>query len=143
MWIQWYQFYLRNGRPDDAHALVPRSLQSLERRKHIKALTAYTLSEYKLGDVEHARTLFETLVERYPKRLDLWWQYIDQEARLENISGVRMLMERAMTSRSNSTKQTKALLQKWLVLEKRIGDARGVQAVLDRAREFVASVQGN
>ncbi|KAI3625962.1 hypothetical protein CBS9595_001323 [Malassezia furfur] len=143
VWVQWYQFYLRHNRPDDAHALVPRSLQSLERRKHIKALTAYTLSEYKMGDVEHARTLFETLVERYPKRLDLWWQYIDQEARLENISGVRMLMERAMTARHNSTKQTKALLQKWLVLEKRIGDARGVQAVLDRARAFVAEVQGS
>ncbi|WFD37443.1 rRNA biogenesis protein rrp5 [Malassezia japonica] len=142
VWVQWYQFYLRHGRPDDAHALVPRSLQSLERQKHIKALTAYALSEYKVGDVEHARTLFETLVERYPKRLDLWWQYIDQEARLENIAGVRTLFERAMTSRSNSTKQTKALLQKWLVLEKRIGDAKGVQAVLNRAREFVASVQG-
>ena len=48
-----------------------------------------------------------------------------------------------MTSRHNSTKQTKALLQKWLVLEKRIGDARGVQAVLDRARAFVAEVQGS
>ncbi|WFC98207.1 rRNA biogenesis protein rrp5 [Malassezia yamatoensis] len=141
VWVQWYQFYLRHNRPDDAHALVSRSLQSLERSNHISVLTAYALSEYKLGDVEHARTLFETLVERYPKRLDLWWQYIDQEARVDNISGVRQLMERVMTTRHNSTKQIKALLKKWLALEKRIGDDKGVQAVLERAREFVANTQ--
>ncbi|PKI86015.1 rRNA biogenesis protein rrp5 [Malassezia vespertilionis] len=141
MWTQWYQFHLRHKDAEAARALVPRSLQSLDRREHVTALASYAVAEYKLGDVEHARTLFETLVERYPKRLDLWWQYVDQEARLNNIANVRSLMERIMLARSNSTKQVKALLQKWLVLEKRIGDARGVQSVLDRARAFVARVQ--
>lgn len=141
VWIDWYQFLLRHDRADEAHELVSRSLQSLDKREHIRALTAYALAEFKLGDVEHARTMFETLVSRYPKRLDLWWQYMDQEARLENIHGVRSLMERVFVARKHSTKQTKALLQKWLVMEKRIGDEDGVQAVLDRARAFVASVQ--
>ncbi|WFD29443.1 rRNA biogenesis protein rrp5 [Malassezia sp. CBS 17886] len=141
VWVQWYQFYLRHGRPDDAHALVPRSLQSLERAKHIKALTAYALSEYKFGDVEHARTLFETLVERHPKRLDIWWQYIDQEVRRRDIPAARSLLERVMTTRRNTTKQTKSLLHKWLAIEKRIGDAAGVAAVLERARAFVAGIQ--
>lgn len=140
-WIAWYQFYLRHDRPDDAHELVPRSLQSLERHKHIKALTAYALSEYKMGDTERARTLFETLVSRYPKRLDLWWQYVDQEAKLNNIAGVRALLDRVLIERKNTVKQTKSLLQKWLVIEKRIGDDAGVQAVLERAREFVARAQ--
>lgn len=142
LWIDWYQFYLRHDRAEEAHALVSRSLQSLDRVDHIRALTAYALAEFKLGDVEHARTMFETLVSRYPKRLDLWWQYMDQEARVENINGVRSLMERAMVARKHTTKQMKSLLQKWLVLEKRIGDDAGVQAVLDRARAFVARVQG-
>ena len=141
IWVQWYQFYLRHGRAEDAHALVPRSMQALERRKHIKALCAYALSEYKLGDPERARTLFETLVDRYPKRLDLWWQYIDQEAHLHNTPGVRALLDRVLTTRKNTTKQVKSLLQKWLVLEKRIGDEAGIQAVLERARAFVEEVQ--
>lgn len=141
VWIDWYQFLLRHERAEEAHELVSRSLQSLDKREHIRALTAYALAEFKLGDVEHARTMFETLVSRYPKRLDLWWQYMDQEVRLENISGVRSLMERVFVARKHSTKQIKALLQKWLVMEKRIGDEDGVQAVLDRARAFVASVQ--
>ena len=141
VWIDWYQFLLRHERAEEAHELVSRSLQSLDKREHIRALTAYALAEFKIGDVEHARTMFETLVSRYPKRLDLWWQYMDQEVRLGNINGVRSLMERVFVARKHSTKQIKALLQKWLVIEKRIGDEDGVQAVLDRARAFVASVQ--
>ncbi|WFD18124.1 rRNA biogenesis protein rrp5 [Malassezia caprae] len=141
VWIDWYQFLLRHERAEEAHELVSRSLQSLDKREHIRALTAYALAEFKIGDVEHARTMFETLVSRYPKRLDLWWQYMDQEVRLDNINGVRSLMERVFVARKHSTKQIKALLQKWLVIEKRIGDEDGVQAVLDRARAFVASVQ--
>ncbi|WFD36368.1 rRNA biogenesis protein rrp5 [Malassezia cuniculi] len=142
-WIAWYQFYLRHGRPDDAHELVPRSLQSLERSKHIKALAAYALAEYKQGDIERARTLFETLVSRHPKRLDLWWQYIDQEVHLENIESVRSLLDRVFVERKNTVKQTKSLLQKWLAIEKRIGDDAGVQGVLERAREFVARTQAS
>ena len=141
VWIRWYEFLLRHERNDDAHALVSRSLQSLDRTQHLRALTAYALAEYKLGDVEHARTMFETLVERYPKRSDLWWQYVDQEVRLDNIEGARSLMERCLVARKHTTKQIKALLQKWLVIEKRIGDQAGVQRVLERARDFVARVQ--
>ena len=141
MWIRWYEFCLRHDREDEAHALVPRSLQSLDRKQHLRVLTAYALAEYKLGDVEHARTMFETLVSRYPKRTDIWWQYIDQEVRLENAAGARSLMERCLAARKHTTKQVKSLLQKWLVIEKRVGDEAGVQRVLDRARAFVASVQ--
>ena len=50
-------------------------------------------------------------------------------------------MERCLVARKHTTKQIKALLQKWLVIEKRIGDQAGVQRVLERARDFVARVQ--
>ena len=50
-------------------------------------------------------------------------------------------MERCLAARKHTTKQVKSLLQKWLVIEKRVGDEAGVQRVLDRARAFVASVQ--
>jgi len=50
-------------------------------------------------------------------------------------------MERCLGARKHTTKQIKALLQKWLVIEKRIGDQAGVQRVLERARDFVARVQ--
>lgn len=60
---------------------------------------------------------------------------------MENIEGARSLMERCLVARKHTTKQIKALLQKWLVIEKRIGDQAGVQRVLERARDFVARVQ--
>jgi rRNA biogenesis protein RRP5 len=45
--------------------------------------------EFKSGEPERARTIFEGIVDTYPKRLDLWWIYIDQEIRLRNVLGVR------------------------------------------------------
>jgi rRNA biogenesis protein RRP5 len=50
---------------------------------------AIALSEYKLGDTERARTVFEGLVDSHPKRLDIWLQYVDQEARLGEVANVR------------------------------------------------------
>lgn len=55
----------------------------------VKTILAFALGEFKLGDAERGRTVFEGLVDSYPKRLDLWWQYIDQEARVGNVSAAR------------------------------------------------------
>jgi rRNA biogenesis protein RRP5 len=45
--------------------------------------------EYKLGDPERGRTIFEGIVDSYPKRLDLWRVYIDKEIQQRNTGGVR------------------------------------------------------
>ena len=45
--------------------------------------------EVKHGDTERGKTLFEGLVNRYPRRLDLWSVYIDQLGKAEDIQGVR------------------------------------------------------
>jgi rRNA biogenesis protein RRP5 len=45
--------------------------------------------EYKLGDPERGRTLFEGIVDSHPKRWDLWAVYIDMEASQKDIQSVR------------------------------------------------------
>lgn len=93
--------------------------------------------EFKLGDSERARTIFEGIVDSYPKRLDLWWVYIDQEIRVQNIVGVRALFDRVLATKLSS-KKTKSLFKKWLAFEKQHGDDAGAEAVKQRAVSVVA-----
>ncbi|MCO5565819.1 hypothetical protein L7F22_019494 [Adiantum nelumboides] len=140
VWQGYHRFLLRNGsqgsHTDDSRAVVSRSMQSLEKRKHVKTILAYALDEFRIGDSERGRTIFEGLVDSYPKRLDIWWQYIDQETRVQNTSQVRDLFERILALKLSS-KKIKSVLKKWLEFEKRHGDQTGQQAVLAHARRIV------
>ncbi|CDU23309.1 related to RRP5-processing of pre-ribosomal RNA [Sporisorium scitamineum] len=139
-WIEWARYFLRTGQADAARALLPRAMQALDKRQHTQTITAFAINEFKLGDAERGRTIFEGLVDSYPKRLDLWWQYLDQESRLEgNQVQVRNLFERTLTLKLTA-KKGKSLLKKWLDYEKAHGDAKSQQKVLKRAKEFVDEI---
>lgn len=145
VWVGAVQFYLRVGRADEGRGLLPRAIQSLGKSKEVAVITGFALSEYKVqpgGDIERGRTFFEGLVDSYPKRLDLWWQYLDQEISVatESPAQVRLLFERVLNLRQ-STKKGKSILKKWLDFEKAKGDAKGERAVLDRARKFVEDLK--
>jgi rRNA biogenesis protein RRP5 len=45
--------------------------------------------EYKLGDPERGRTIFEGIVDTHRKRLDQWNIYIDMEAGQQNVHAIR------------------------------------------------------
>ena len=74
---------------EEARKLLPRSLQSLEKRKHLKTISRFAQMEYKLGDPERGRTLFEGIVDSHPKRWDMWSVYIDMEAGQKDIQSIR------------------------------------------------------
>ncbi|KDN36083.1 hypothetical protein K437DRAFT_276888 [Tilletiaria anomala UBC 951] len=150
VWVLYGQYFLRERKAEEARQLLPRSMQSLPKRKHVKTITGFALSEFKIGDAERGRTIFEGLLDTYPKRLDIWLQYIDQEAKVSSIAGsdgkhaavprVRALFDRVLSLRQ-STKKGKSVLKKWLEFEKRYGTPDGQQAVLQRARAFVEETQ--
>lgn len=114
VWTLFAKFYLQHDKAEDARQLLPRTMQSLEKRdrksrwpmvqqrvQHVahtaflpffadtEMIASFARLEFKFGDAERGRTIFEGLVDRHPKRLDLWWQYIDQETRASNSSAVR------------------------------------------------------
>jgi rRNA biogenesis protein RRP5 len=45
--------------------------------------------EYKLGEPERGRTVFEGIIDSHPKRLDLWSIYIDMESTQGNLMSIR------------------------------------------------------
>jgi rRNA biogenesis protein RRP5 len=139
-WIEYARYLLRTGQADAARALLPRAMQALDKRDHTSTITRFAINEFKLGDAERGRTIFEGLVDSYPKRLDLWWQYLDQESRLDdNQNQVRNLFERTLTLKLTA-KKGKSLLKKWLEYEKAHGDAKSQNAVLAKAKQFVDEI---
>ncbi|PWY97552.1 nucleic acid-binding protein [Testicularia cyperi] len=139
-WIEYSRFFLRNGKPEASRQLLPRAMQALPKRDHVSMITSMAINEFKLGDPERGRTIFEGLVDSYPKRLDIWWQYIDQEQRiLDNHPQVRNLYERTLTLKLTA-KKGKSLLKKWLDFEKKHGTPASQQKVIARAKEFVEEI---
>jgi len=91
--------------------------------------------EYKFGDVERGKTIFEGIVSTHPKRLDQWSIYIDQEAKLGAIDSVRIVFGRLLQQKL-STKKAKFVFKKWLEIENNIGTESGAQAVKAQAIEW-------
>lgn len=40
-------------------------------------ISKFSQLEYKYGEAERGRTMFESLLSTYPKRVDIWSVYID------------------------------------------------------------------
>lgn len=55
----------------------------------IKTIAKFAQMEYKLGDPERGKTIFEGIIDSHPKRLDLWSVYIDMEAGQKDIQTIR------------------------------------------------------
>ncbi|KAI6031571.1 hypothetical protein BKA83DRAFT_4202404 [Pisolithus microcarpus] len=135
VWTLFAEHYLRRGRLEEARKLLSRSLQSLEKRKHIKTISKFAQLEYKLGDAERGRTIFEGIVDSHPKRWDLWSIYMDMEVKQGDIQHLRNIFSRVLAIKMTSHK-AKSFFKKWLNLEHKLGDDEGAAAVKQRAIEW-------
>ena len=54
-----------------------------------KTISKFAKLEYKLGDPERGKTIFEGIIDSHPKRWDLWSIYIDMEAGQKDIQSCR------------------------------------------------------
>jgi len=59
------------------------------RSSDIKTISKFAQLEFKHGDAERGKTIFEGIIDSYPKRLDLWTVYIDMEVKQGDIQSVR------------------------------------------------------
>ncbi|CAK9780409.1 hypothetical protein CC85DRAFT_256901 [Cutaneotrichosporon oleaginosum] len=138
-WARFAEFHFSSTSPsaEKARALLPRALQSLDKKEHVEVTKRFALLEYKLGSAERGKTLFEGILERHPKRLDVWNVYVDAAGRAGDMPTVRGLVDRALSTKMNA-KRAKFVFKKWLALESRAGDKAGMEKAKARAREWVA-----
>ena len=61
--------------------MIPEALKSLPKRKHVEMISKFGQIEFKYGNVERGRTIFEGIISNYPKKVDQWSVYLDMEIR--------------------------------------------------------------
>jgi rRNA biogenesis protein RRP5 len=149
VWLAAISFYMTRSRDlVTARRTLPVALKALPSRKHVKLTLKCAQLEYKQGEPERARTLFEGLLAAHPKRLDLWLVYVQMEENMvlaESSSSaststsrdlVRRIYERALTLKVSS-KKAKTLFKGYLAFEKAWGDGASVEHVKQLARDYV------
>ncbi|KAJ2898222.1 rRNA biogenesis protein rrp5, partial [Coemansia aciculifera] len=151
VWVLFGLFYLKHGKVAESRDLLARALQPLPKRKHIKAITQFGQMEFKHGEPERGRTVFEGVLGTYPKRVDLWSVYLDMETKVASTAAAagshdehcwlpaRKLFER-VTSMKHSSKKMKFFFKKWLAFEKAHGSDASIEHVKQRALEYVNSL---
>ncbi|KAJ3056513.1 Protein RRP5 [Rhizophlyctis rosea] len=140
VWTNFGLFQLKRGKVDEARKILQRSLQSLAKRKHVKTICKFAQMEFKYGEPERGRTIFEGIMSNYPKRVDLWSIYLDMEIRNGDVDITRRLFERVIKLKLSS-KKMKFFFKKYLDFEKSKGTAQGVEHVKQAAVAYVEGLQ--
>ncbi|KAG6542156.1 hypothetical protein Mapa_016388 [Marchantia paleacea] len=138
IWLRYIQRALKKGAANKA---LDQSLLSLPKRKHLKVITQVSIMEFKHGSPDRGRAIFEGIVRNYPKRLDLWSVYLDQEIRVGDVDIIRALFERAVLLELQP-KKMKSLFKRYLDFEKTHGDETRVEYVKTKAMEYVENKLG-
>lgn len=128
---------------DRALRLMANNGSSGNKKAQADLVSKFARFEFSMGDIEQGRTLFEGLISSYPKRIDLWSVYIDQEIKHSSErSGVEKLFERVLKIGGNTSinmKQAKYFFKKWLAYEDAHGDSKALDYVKAKAAEYVSS----
>lgn len=94
--------------------------------------------EFKFGDVERAKTMYDSLLYTYPNRTDIWSVYIDMLVKHYKIDDARTVFNR-IVSLGLTVKRMKFIFKKFLDFEKVNGNEDSVEKVKELAAKYVES----
>ena len=138
VWVAHLSYLLKLDRHQQAHSLLKRALLSLPPYKHVETMSKLAQLEFEYGSKERGRTVFDGILAKYPKRLDLLFVYVDKEVKAGEISSARTLMKKTSETATKLTdKQMKKLFRKWMKMEEEFGDEETQEHVKDVARGYV------
>lgn len=142
LWASFGQMLYNNDRTEEARELLDRALKTVQQTTMVhqtqrELISKFAVMEYAKGNAERGRTLFEGLVSSYPRRIDIWNVYVDQEMKINDKDYLRRLFERLLSGVKLSQKQAKFFFKKWLSHEARFGDSKSQDYVKAKAAEYV------
>lgn len=141
-WVNYATFLMDKGPndgPDKARALLPQAVKTLPKFTHFETTLSFARLEFTSsnGVAERGRTLFEGLINSFPKKLDLFNVLLDLEIDVtKDDEQVRAVFERVFALKLKA-KQARGFFKKWEKFEQRKGDERRVEGVRARAAEWV------
>lgn len=143
VWVAHMEYMLKNQRHEEAYALSKRALLSLKPYKHVETISKFAQLVFEYGSAEKARTVFDGLLLKYPKRLDLFFVYADKEVKHGDVEVARSLFARVANPHDEklkmklADKQMKRFFKKWFGFEEIHGNEETQERVKDAARAFV------
>lgn len=139
VWLAHMQYLLKQSRHEDAQALMKRAMLSLAPHKHAEMMSKYAQMEFELGSPERGRTIFDGLLLKFSKRLDLFFVYLDKECKFGNLQHARAMLEKKVEERKLSDRQMKSLFKKWYRMEEVHGTDETQEHVKESARIYVTT----
>ncbi|XP_076584082.1 protein RRP5 homolog isoform X2 [Chaetodon auriga] len=136
VWLSYGTFLLQQGQGDAASAVLQRALKSLPSKESVDVIGKFAQLEFRYGDSEKGRAMFDKVLTSYPKRTDLWSVFIDLMVKHGSQKEVRALFDRVIHL-SVSVKKIKFFFKRYLEYEKKHGTPQSIQAVKEKAMEFV------
>lgn len=145
MWINYANFlHITVGDQSKARDLLPQAIERLG-RDHVVPLTAkFAAIEYHSpnGLAERGHTLFEGILTSFPKRMDIWNQFVDLEITNGNAQVIRSVFEQGSQAKGLKAHGAKKWFKKWADWEQDKGDgAEGKSRVLKKAAEWVKAAE--
>lgn len=136
VWLSYGTYLLQQGQSDAAAALLQRALKSLPSKESVDVIAKFAQLEFRYGDAERGRSMFDKVLSSYPKRTDLWSVFIDLMVKYGAQKEVRALFDRVIHL-SLSVKKIKFFFKRYLEYEKKHGTPESIQEVKEKAMEFV------
>lgn len=137
-----YAAFLFNNINDQARAraLLQRAMQSVYSHRHPQLLLSFAQLEFKCrgGDPERGRTMFEGLIDTYPKHWDYWDIFIATEKARAANDNVRNLFERMTSKNAPRMKRHRAnkVFKAWLEFEESMKDVKRAKRVKAREQDY-------
>ncbi|KAM9282065.1 protein RRP5 homolog isoform 2-T2 [Cariama cristata] len=136
VWLKYASFLLKQGQTEATHRLLERALKALSTKEHVDVISRFAQLEFRFGDPEHAKALFESTLSSYPKRTDIWSIYMDIMIKHGSQKEVRDIFERVIHL-NLAPKKMKFFFKRYLDYEKKFGTTESVLAVKRAALEYV------
>ncbi|XP_058169032.1 protein RRP5 homolog [Anopheles ziemanni] len=136
MWYLAADAWYRIGQIGKAKPLLSQALKSLPNRDHIPLIVKFAFLHNRHGNRDEAHLLFEQILTSYPKRTDIWSQYVDMLVKDELVENARQILERAVVQRL-PMKNMKTLYTKYVNFEEKHGNRDSVRRVKQMATDYV------
>jgi rRNA biogenesis protein RRP5 len=146
-WMNYVEFLLASAeRAEAARATFAKALKVLPAHKRTRATVKFGQLEFRAGNVERGATVFEQLLQQNASKTDIWSVFFDETIKAStppvaasaDLEHVRALFEKALATKLKPFKM-KFFFKRWLDFETKFGDDASVEAVKNRAVEYVES----
>uniref|UniRef100_A0A182JRJ6 S1 motif domain-containing protein n=1 Tax=Anopheles christyi TaxID=43041 RepID=A0A182JRJ6_9DIPT len=142
MWFLVADAWYRIGQGNKVKPLLSQALKSLPTREHIPLIIKFAFLHNRNENRDEAHLLFEQILTSYPKRTDIWSQYVDMLVKDNLVENARQILERAIMQRL-PMKNMKTLYTKYVNFEEKHGDRERVRRVKQLAAEYVQAQLNN